>query len=133
MKQNEISKKIQVSNKIQINNETNNININEDYRNIKGSITKIEDERIIVLDEVGNRNEIAQKEFINLRTRDIINIYDISVGDYYKYGEIIRNISSDELKKELLLNLSRTFNSSKLSTKTIRLKRLEKFDRICKI
>lgn len=47
-------------------------------------------------------------------------------GDYYKSGEIIRSISGDELKKELLLNLCRSFNSNKLSTKTIRLKRLEK-------
>ena len=127
-RQNEVLTTVETSTAIQKNEENNNINISEEYKNVKGSIIDIEDEYIVIVDTYGNNKNIYQKEFINYRTRENMNILQVVDGDYYKNGEIIRNLSGDELKQELLLNLSRAFNSLKFSTRTIRLKRLEKFD-----
>lgn len=122
--QNEVLNNIETKNDVQ-KNEEEKININEEYK-IKGTVSSIIENGIIVVDASGSSHSINLGEFINARTREKMNISNIAVGDYYKNGEIIRNISGEELKKELLLNLARSFNSNKLSAKTIRLKGLEK-------
>ena len=124
--QNEVSSQIETRKEIQ-KNEEEQININEEYK-VSGTVSSILDDGILVVDANGTSHVINLKEFKNYRTRDNMNLSAVAVGDYYKNGEIIRNISGEELKQELLLNLSRAFDSSKLSTRTIRLKRLEKQD-----
>ena len=95
---------------------------------LEGTIKNVVDNNIFVADLIGNIHEVYSNELINYRTRDIINVANVTFGDYYKNSEIIRNISGEELRSELLLNLARTFNSSKLSTKLTRLKRLKIYD-----
>ena len=126
--QNKVLTRVETSSYIQKNNEDNNITISKEYKNLKGTIIGVEENYIIVTDSLNSIHEVYEQEFKNYRTRENISISEIVVGDYYKNGEIIRNLSGEELRQELLLNLSRAFNSSKLSTRTIRLKRLEKFD-----
>ena len=124
--QNEIPTDIEIRQLVQQNNEEEFI-VNEEYK-VSGPVIEVSEDGIKVSILDGNTKNIKMNEFKNSRTRDIMNVSQVSVGDYYKNGEIIRNISGEELRKELLLNLARAFNSSKLSTKTIRLKRLEKFE-----
>lgn len=126
--QNKVLTTVKISSNVQKNKEDNNITISEKDKNLKGTIKEVKEECILVEDVYGNSNEVYNKEFKNYRTRENISISQIVVGDYYKNGEIIRDLSGEELRQELLLNLARAFNSSKLSTRTIRLKRLEKFD-----
>lgn len=95
---------------------------------LEGTINNIVDNNIFVVDSLGNTHEVYSNELINYRTRDIIDVANVTFGDYFKNSEIIRNISGEELRSELLLNLARTFNSSKLSTKLTRLKRLKVYD-----
>lgn len=95
---------------------------------LKGSVYYIDGNHIFIMDSLGATHEVYSKELINCRTRDNIELKNIQNGDYYQNAEIVRNISGDELRQELLLNLARTFNSSKLSTGLTRLKRLKIFD-----
>lgn len=95
---------------------------------LEGKIYHIAGDQLFMIDFDGVTHEIDANGLINARTRDNIDISNIAINDYYKNGEIIRNISGDELRQELLLNLARAFNSSKLSTELIRLKRLKVYD-----
>ena len=127
-KQNEVLTTIVPKQDIQQNTENYNLNIDKKYKNLKGYVYEIADDHILVKDDSANMHEIKTTELINYRTREPMKISEIKFGDYYKNGEIIRNVSGDELKKELLLNLARGFNSSKLSTTVSRLKRLKQYD-----
>lgn len=127
-KQNEILTNVVPRSNIQISSEENNPNENKTDENINGRICDIVENNLIIIDNTNTTYSVKSENLVNYRTRENINIENISVGDYYKNSEIIRNISGDELKKELLLNLSRCFNSSKLSTGLTRLKRLKAYD-----
>ena len=95
---------------------------------LQGTVYNIAENHLFIMDSSGATHEVYSKELVNCRTRDNIKLDNIQNGDYYRNSEIIRNISGDELRKELLFNLARTFNSSKLSTKLTRLKRLKAYD-----
>lgn len=127
-KQNEVLTTVLPKQNIQKNRENYNLNIDEKYKNLKGYVYEVADNSITIKDDSENMHEIKIAEFINYRTREPIKISELKFGDYYKNGEIIRNISGEELKKELLLNLAKGFNSSKLSTTVSRLKRLKVYD-----
>ena len=127
-KQNEVLTTVLPKQDIQKNRENYNLNIDEKYKNLKGYIYEVADDYITIKDDSENMHEIKIAEFINYRTREPIKISELKFGDYYKNGEIIRNVSGEELKKELLLNLAKGFNSSKLSTTVSRLKRLKVYD-----
>ena len=127
-KQNEVLTTVLPKQNIQKNRENYNLNIDEKYKNLKGYVYEVADNCITIKDDSENMHEIKIAEFINYRTREPIKISELKFGDYYKNGEIIRNISGEELKKELLLNLAKGFNSSKLSTTVSRLKRLKVYD-----
>lgn len=127
-KQNEVLTTVLPKQDIQKNRENYNLNIDEKYKNLKGYIYEVADDYITIKDDSENIHEIKIAEFINYRTREPIKISELKFGDYYKNGEIIRNVSGEELKKELLLNLAKGFNSSKLSTTVSRLKRLKVYD-----
>lgn len=127
-KQNEVLTTVLPKQDIQKNRENYNLNIDEKYKNLKGYIYEVADDYITIKDDSENMHEIKNAEFINYRTREPIKISELKFGDYYKNGEIIRNVSGEELKKELLLNLAKGFNSSKLSTTVSRLKRLKVYD-----
>ena len=127
-KQNEVVLDKPIKLDVQKNTEQYNLNIKNENRNIQGSISAVESDHISVTDNLGVLHEIYEEELLNYRTREPIKISQLNNGDYYKNGEIIRNISRDELRHELLLNLSRCFNSSKLSTQLTRLKRLKVYD-----
>ena len=114
---------------IQKNTENYNLNIDEKYKNLKGIVSSVEENYISITDSLGNKHEIYEDELLNCRTREPIKVSQVNAGDYYKNGEIIRNISGNELRNELLLNMSRSFNSSKLSVKFTRLKRLKVYNR----
>ena len=108
--------------------ENYNLNIEEKYKKLSGYVYEVAEDHIMIKDESDNMHEINVIELMNYRTREPMKISEIKFGDYYKNGEIIRNVSGAELKKELLLNLARAFNSSKLSTTVSRLKRLKQYD-----
>lgn len=127
-KQNEVLTTVIPKQDIQKNTDNYSIDINEEYKKLKGYVYQVTDNGFVIKDESDSTHEINVTELINARTREPIKISELKFGDYYKNGEIIRNISGEELKNELLLNLSRAFNSSKLSTTVSRLKRLKQYD-----
>ena len=127
-KQNDVLTTVVPKQDIQKDTENYKLNIDEKYKKIKGYVYEVENDHITVKDESDNMQKIYVTELINYRTREPIKISKIKFGDYYKNGEIIRNVSGEELKEELLLNLAKGFNSSKLSTTVSRLKRLKQYD-----
>lgn len=100
----------------------------DENKKIEGFVSFVGENSIFVIDSSNNTHELTVDRVINSRTRDKIEIAKIKAGDYYKNAEITRNISGEELKKELLLNSARAFNSSKLSVGFTRLKRLQTFE-----
>ena len=50
----------------------------------------------------------------NYRTDEHMNLSDIKIGDYYKSGEVIRNISGEEWEKECIKNLAYCYKDGNL-------------------
>lgn len=99
-----------------IKNISNNIGEKYDY---EGIITEINSDNIIFKDQSNNKKYLiglnSNFKFINGRTNEKINVSDIKVGNYidtYPYTEeskvisILSNIKGEELRKELIRNLS---------------------------
>lgn len=88
-----------------------------DYSNAidYGIITNIKNDSITVKNE--NSYEIKldkNTKLKNLRTAEAIDLSDIKIGDYYKSGEIIRNISGDEWERECIKNLANCYREGHL-------------------
>lgn len=92
--------------------ETNSNNNNtKDY----GIITNIENNTITIKNEELIQIKINQETKItNYRTAENMNLSNIKIGDYYKSGEIIRNISGDEWKEECIKNLAYCYKEGNL-------------------
>lgn len=109
----------------QIENNTNQLNqtqkeeINLNNNNLKtkdyGIITNIENNTITMKNEELFQIKINEDTKItNYRTAENMNLADIKIGDYYKFGEVIRNISGDEWKKECIKNLAYCYKEGNL-------------------
>ncbi len=98
-----------------IKNITNDLDGNYEY---DGIVTEINSDSLIFEDKSTNKkyliDRISNFDYINGRTNEKINVNDIEVGNYidtYPYSKskaicILSNISGEELKKELIKNLS---------------------------
>lgn len=118
------------SNETSINLNANNTDNQQEYDNIENvnyitaQISKLENDNIYLLDK-DNKNYIlynaSQKQYKNGRTAESLTLNDIKVGDYItkesddKYL-IFKNISGEELKKELLVSLSLSDNANIMRT-----------------
>lgn len=93
------------------------IDLNNDNLKAKdyGIITNIENNTITIKNEELIQIEINEETKItNYRTAENMNLADIKIGDYYKSGEIIRNISGDEWKEECIKNLAYCYKEGNL-------------------
>ena len=110
------------------NDKENAVQENEmkDLKSVSGIIEKIENNKLSVYCD-GKVYEIDySEEFINMRTREKISLDEIKQYDYYSSsGEIARNLSGDELKEELLKNMSVAFSSGPLYANSKEIKNLE--------
>ncbi|MFR8104735.1 MAG: hypothetical protein ACLU8F_06685 [Clostridia bacterium] len=99
-----------------IKNISNNLGDKYEY---EGIITEINSDNIIFENQSNNKKYLIKLnrnfKFINGRTNEEINVSDIKVGNYidtYPYTEeskvigILSNIKGEELRKELIKNLS---------------------------
>lgn len=107
----------------QIENNTNQLNQNQKEKidlnnnNSKdyGIITNIENNTITIKNEELFQIKINEETKItNYRTAENMNLADIKIGDYYKAGAVIRNISGDEWKKECIKNLAYCYKEGNL-------------------
>ena len=110
------------------NDKENAVQENEikDLKSVSGIIEKIENNKLSVYYD-GKVYEIDySEEFINMRTREKISLDEIKQYDYYSSsGEIARNLSGDELKEELLKNMSVAFSSGPLYANPKEIKNIE--------
>lgn len=102
--------------------------LNDENLKFAGYVIYTTETSITIRDSENNEKEINVENLRNYRTREKIGIEQIAVGDYYKNGEIIRNLSGDLLKKELILSMARAFNSNELSIEFTRLKRMQVYE-----
>lgn len=92
-------------------NENNSTN-STDISHYSGFIIEVGENYIIVNNKEKNETQTfyadENNEFLNSRTNQKINISQVKIGDYYQNWDksIVRNITGEELKKELLLNMA---------------------------
>ncbi len=80
-----------------------------------GIITNIENNTITIKNEELIQIKINENTKItNYRTAENMNLADMKIGDYYKSGEVIRNISGEEWKKECIKNLAYCYKEGNL-------------------
>lgn len=111
-----------VMNQIEYNNELNqeqqkenDLNNNNSKVKDYGIITNIENDIITIQNEDLYQVKIDKNtRIINYRTAEDMNLSDIKIGDYYMSGEIIRDISGEEWKKECIKNLAYCYKEGKL-------------------
>lgn len=111
-----------VMNQIEYNNELNqeqqkenDLNNNNSKVKDYGIITNIENDIITI--QNGDLYQVKidkNTRIINYRTAEDMNLSDIKIGDYYISGEIIRDISGEEWKKECIKNLAYCYKEGKL-------------------
>ena len=83
-----------------------------------GIITSINNNVITIKNkEIDYQYEITvdkDKQLTNYRTTENMNLSDLKIGDYYNSGEIIRNITGEEWKKECIKNLAYCYDEGNL-------------------
>jgi hypothetical protein len=111
-----------VMNQIEYNNELNqeqqkenDLNNNNSKVKDYGIITNIENDIITIQNKDVYQVKIDKNtRIINYRTAENMNLSDIKIGDYYMSGEIIRDISGEEWKKECIKNLAYCYKEGNL-------------------
>lgn len=111
-----------VMNQIEYNNELNqeqqkenDLNNNNSKVKDYGIITNIENDIITIQNKDVYQVKIDKNtRIINYRTAEDMNLSDIKIGDYYMSGEIIRDISGEEWKKECIKNLAYCYKEGNL-------------------
>lgn len=119
-------------------NEANKIEIPEDATQrilngkfySSGKIYSIDDNYIYFTNHNSKQYYISKNDFsyLNGRTLKDMNVNDVEVGDYLNNNEkriiIYRNISGDELNKELLYNLTLTEDERIMLVNTVEIKNI---------
>ena len=123
-------------NETYINSNSSNTDNQKEYVNVenvnflKGQITKVENDNIYLLDK-DSQNYIlynaSQKQYKNGRTADSLTLNDINIGDYINKESddeylIFKNITGEDLKKELLISLSLSDNANIMRTNVVEIK-----------
>ena len=108
----------QIQGTTEINNIPENITNNIEEKNYNGIITNIDSNRIVFENKLDNKRYSidvnSSLNFINGRTNEKVNYDDIKIGYYidtYTYKKskaisILSNIKGEELRKELIKNLT---------------------------
>ena len=100
----------------------------EENLKFEGYVSSIGEKSIIVKNSENVEKEILVENLMNARTREKIEITQIAIGDYYKNAEIMRNLSGELLRKELILSMARAFHSLKLAAEFTRLKQMKVYE-----
>lgn len=123
-------------NETYINSNSSNTDNQKEYVNVenvnflKGQITKVENDNIYLLDK-DSQNYIlynaSQRQYKNGRTADSLTLNDINIGDYINKESddeylIFKNITGEDLKKELLISLSLSDNANIMRTNVVEIK-----------
>lgn len=117
------------ANKIEIPEDATQKILNDKFYS-SGKIYNIDDNYIYFTNNNSKQYYISKNDFsyLNGRTSKDMNVNDVKIGDYLNNNEkriiIYRNISGDELNKELLYNLTLTEDERIMLVNTVEIKNI---------